>query len=252
VPEKHLSQSKTDATSQETSSTKATFLAHNPLFKDLSAQEREDLEHAITLLPCPAGRILYHPGELATSLFFLQSGRIQLYHLSTDGRKLVTATFTADACFGELPLFHQSQHHSFAEAIEESTLYFISRHDIEHLLLQHSSLAFAFLHLLSQRFLQLETQLINTTFKSTSARLAALLLELARPDEKASSHLEVVGLSHEELAERLGVYRETVSTALRDLKGVGAISLGRKKIILQEPTRLAAIAEAGNKGNRNT
>jgi hypothetical protein len=39
---------------------------------------------------------------------------------------------------------------------------------------------------------------------------------------------------------------------LRDLKGAGAISLGRKKIILQEPTRLAAIAEAGNKGNRNT
>ncbi len=149
-------------------------------------------------------------------------------------------------------MLYQGQHHSFAEVVEDSALYLIPRHDIEQLLLQHSSLTLTLLQLLGQRFLQLETQLIEAAFKSTSARLASLLLKLARSTEKASTHLEVVGLSHEELAEHLGVYRETVSTALRDLKDAGTITLGRKKIILREPERLAEIAETENKGNRHS
>jgi CRP-like cAMP-binding protein len=246
VPEKHLSTSKTGSM-QETSSQKGTFFAQHELFRLLPTQELDELERSIIRLSCPPGRILYRPGEPGNALFFIVTGRVQLYHLSTDGRKLITANLTAGSCFGELPFLSQSPHRSFAEAVEESGVYALPKNDIEHLFQENSPLTLALLRLISQRFLQLETQLTDTAFKSTSSRLAALLLELARAGE--TSQMEVTGLSHEELAERLGVYRETVSTALRDLKRVGAITLGRKKITLTEPERLAEIAAAGNKGN---
>jgi CRP-like cAMP-binding protein len=54
--------------------------------------------------------------------------------------------------------------------------------------------------------------------------------------------LVVEGLSHEELAERLGVYRETVSAALRELKDAGIITSGRKHITISQPARLREIA----------
>ncbi|HTK10335.1 MAG TPA: Crp/Fnr family transcriptional regulator [Ktedonobacteraceae bacterium] len=249
MAEKHLSTSKTGST-QETIKQKGSFFAQNDFFRLLSVQELDELERTVTRLSCPPGRILYRPGEAGSALFFVHTGCVQLYHLSTDGRKLITATLTAGACFGELPLLCQGPHHSFAEAVAESELYVILKNELEHLLQQHALLTLALLRLIGQRFLQLETQLVDTAFKSTGARLAALLLELAQPGEDVASPLEVAGLSHEELAERLGVYRETVSAALRDLKGAGAIALGRKKITLTKPERLAEIATVGNKGNR--
>ena len=213
---------------------KATFLARNAIFRQLDVAELHDIERIATLVTYASGRILYRPGEKGTTLFLLLSGIVHLYHLSTDGRKLIIATPTTDSCFGEVALLGNSTHNSFAEVIKEARICVISKHDIEQLTAHKPSVTSALLKSVGQHFAQLEAQLVNTTFKSVNARLAMLLLQLAHET------WIVDGLSHEELAEHLGVYRETVSVALRDLKEAGAIELGRKhvticnKLLLQE------------------
>lgn len=52
----------------------------------------------------------------------------------------------------------------------------------------------------------------------------------------------VTGLTHEELAEHLGVYRETVSATLRELKDLGTIEPGRRHILITSPHLLATLA----------
>jgi len=141
-------------------------------------------------------------------------------------------------------------HSGFAEAVEESLIGVMSRHDVEHVLARKPSVALALLKVVGARLAQIEAQLIDATFKSTSARLATLLLQLARSPEGKGERLVVDGLSHEELAERLGVYRETVSTALRELREAGAIELGRKHITISEPALLADLAAPGYWGGR--
>ena len=175
-------------------------------------------------------------------LFLLRAGRVQLYHLSTDGRKLITTTLEAGACFGEIPLIGQGVYNSFAEAVEESCIYLISKHEVEHLLTQKPAVTVALLQIVGQRMAQLEAQLIDVTFKSATARLATLLLQLAHPINSATDHLAVDGFSPEELAERLGVYRETVSVSLRDLREAGTIELRRKHITITHPEQLKDIA----------
>jgi CRP/FNR family cyclic AMP-dependent transcriptional regulator len=225
--------------SSQTQDEKAAFLAHSDLFGHLPPADLSMLERLATVITCPPGRILYRPGEKGTALFLLIMGTIQLYHISPDGRKLITASLGAGASFGELPLFGQTLHTSFAEAIENSQLYTLNRQDVEHLLAQKPEIALGFLKVITQRSIQLEAQLIDTTFKSTLSRLATLLLQLA---QKQGSALVVAGVSHEELAERLGVYRETVSAALRELKDAGTITSGRKHITIRQPTQLKEIA----------
>jgi CRP-like cAMP-binding protein len=222
------------------------FLTQSDIFRHLDGDALAELERIITVIPCPPGRIIYRPGERGNALFILQSGSVQLYHLSTDGRKLIIATLEAGDCFGEMLLLGQNTHNDFAEATTTSSICAINRQDIEPLLLQQSGVTLALLKKMSQRLSLLEAQLINTTFKSMPARLAALLLQLAQSKEQEM--LVVEGLSHEELAERLGVYRETVSTALRELREAGAIELGRKYITINKPQLLRDIAESDNKG----
>jgi CRP-like cAMP-binding protein len=226
-------------TSSSPQSEKAFFLAHSDIFGHLQPSDLSELERLTTAITCPPGRILYRPGEKGTALFLLNTGSVQLYHISPDGRKLITASLGPGACFGELSLFDQTLHTSFAETIENAQLFTINRQDLEHLLSQRPEVALAFLKAVTQRFTQLEAQLIDTTFKSTSARLATLLLQLAHMRGEA---LVVEGLSHEELAERLGVYRETVSAVLRELKDAGTITSGRKYITISQPARLKEIA----------
>ncbi|MCA1635004.1 MAG: helix-turn-helix domain-containing protein [Acidobacteria bacterium] len=70
-----------------------------------------------------------------------------------------------------------------------------------------------------------------------AARVAALLLREAEGDE-------VVGLSHQDLAERLGVYRETATNALNELKSASIIRIGRKRISIIDRERLRRAAGA--------
>ena len=225
---------------------KVSFLAHSDIFRHLNLDELNELERTTTTITCPPGRVIYRPGERGNALFILQVGSVQLYHLSTDGRKLIIATLVTGDCFGEMLLLGQETHNCFAEAVENSHVCVINKQDIEYLLANKPTVTLALLQKMGQRLVLLEAQLINTTFKSMPARLAALLLQLAHPQEQTT--LVVKGLSHEELAERLGVYRETVSTALRDLREAGTIELGRKHITICEPARLKHIADSDNKG----
>lgn len=221
---------------------KAAFLASSDIFHHLAEEEMSELERVTTIIACQPGRILYRPGETGNTLFFVYTGQVQLYHLSPDGRKLITATLNEGACFGELPLIGQERYTSFAETIEEARVCVIHRQEVEQLLQHKPSVALALLHMLAQRFAQMESQLIDTTFKGTTARLATLLLQLAMPQQPDKAIQVVDGLSQEELAARLGVYRETVSTSLRDLRDAGAIELGRKHITITNTALLEGLA----------
>ncbi len=215
---------------------KAAFLVRNALFHQLDEAELHDIERIATIVTYAPGRILYRPGERGTMLFLLVSGIVHLYHLSTDGRKLIIATPEIDSCFGETSLLGNGIHSSFAEVIKEARVCLISKQDIEQVTAHKPVVATALLNSTSQHFAQIEAQLVNTTFKSVNARLATLLLQLAQETHR------VDGFSHEELAEHMGTYRETVSVALRDLKESGAVELGRKHIEIRNKDLLQQLA----------
>ncbi len=231
-------------------SEKAAFLAHSDLFRHLSIEEIQTVEHSINITTCAAGRILYRPGDAGSSLFLLKSGRVQLYHLSADGRKLITSTLEAGACFGEIPFIGGCPQNSFAETLEPSSLCVISKHDVEHLLNTYPTITRTLLSIVGQHFVQLEHQLLNITFKDSRTRVAMLLLQLVQTARQSAHNgnqsspgpITINGFSHEELAERLGVYRETVTIALRELKDAGAIALGRKHITIRNLTILEQLA----------
>lgn len=216
------------------------FLARSELFRHLPADDLNALRQHTTETSYPSGYVFYRPGDAGSALFLLKEGAVHLYHLSPDGRKLIMATLQPGACFGETLLLGQHRH--FAEAVSPTRVYSISRHDIEHLASQRPGVALALFYSVEQRLSQVETQLINTTFKSTLARLATLLLQLAHAQAREQGQLVVTGLTHEELAEHLGVYRETVSATLRELKDLGAIEPGRRHILITSPHLLATLA----------
>jgi len=215
-------------------------LSEIEIFQDLTQEEMKDMDRTTTMITCEAGRVFYGPEDTAEVLFLLKKGRVQLYRLSPEGKKLVVGTLETGAMFGEMSIIGQGLHNTFAESIEDCTLCVMSRHDVENLLISKPKVGLRIMEVLAQRLKKAETRLEEIAFKSLPSRLASLLLNLASIN---NDQVVVEGYSHQDFAEQIGTYRETTTQILNQFKNQGWIDIHRKQIRVLDPTALAKISE---------
>ncbi|MCP5096793.1 MAG: Crp/Fnr family transcriptional regulator [Chloroflexi bacterium] len=225
---------------QQTNVKKVNYLSSIQVFRDLSPNELAEMDRQITMSTCKVGKIFYMPNDSGEVLFLLKRGRVQLYRIAPNGKKLIVATLGSGAIFGEMSLVGQGMHNTFAEAVDECVLCVMSRSDVERLMREKPDVAFRFVQALGSRLTELETQLEDIAFKSIPSRLAGLLLSL---EEKQGSLGAVKGYTHQDFSEMLGTYRETITQTLNDFKSDGLIKIGRKKVFLDDPDRLLALSD---------
>lgn len=182
------------------------------------------------------GHIFYRPDEQAEVLFLLKRGKVQVYILTAEGKRLVIETIGPGMFFGEMPLTAQTMHQAFAEAVEDSVICVLSRGDLERLLLQKPQVALRLLNSLSHSLEETRTKLEETAFQNATARVCRSLLRLAQ----GTSELD---LTHQELADSIGLYRETVTNVLNRLQAQGIVELGKKKIVILDRAGLEKAAE---------
>ena len=214
------------------------YLSDVELFRDLSDRDRTELERMTTLTNVPRGRVFYQPEDVSEVLFLVKQGQVQLYRISPEGKKLVIATLGTGAIFGEMALLGQQMHNAFAEAIEDSVILVMSRADLERLILNKPILGLRMLEITGRRLSDAESRLEDMAFKGIPARLASLLLRLAAERDTD----EITGLTHQDLAETIGTYRETATQVLNDMKMAGIIEIGRKRITILDRARLLELA----------
>jgi CRP-like cAMP-binding protein len=205
-------------------SRKPEYLQAMEIFAPLSPDEWLWLQETTAMISCERGRTVYGPDDPGDTLFFIKKGKVNLYRLTPDGRKLVTATLGPNAIFGEMGLTGQRMYGCFAEAAEECLLCVLSRSDMQALVRRNPDVGLLLLSEVQERFQQREAELESLAFRGLPARLATLLL---REMDAAGM---VNGLSHQELAERLGTYRETVSQVLGRFRDEGLVAVAPRQI----------------------
>ena len=236
-----VGQRRASMTSQRTAhpvaeQTKVDYLSETDLFQDLTARDLEQLERNTAMTTCSRGTVFYTPGETGEVLFILKQGRVSLYRMTAEGKKLVTATVEPGTVFGEMSLIGQGMD-AFAEAADECTLCVMSRTDVERLLLDHPTVSIRLLELLARRLDEAEERLADVAYKSVPARIAATLLRLSGDDGAP------VRLSHQDIADMVGTYRETAPRILNEMRSEGLVELKRMLIEIVDRNGLEALAE---------
>jgi len=102
---------------------------------------------------------------------------------------------------------------------------------------RHPILGWALLQTYGQRQLQIEQYMEDVAYKTLPQRVASILLELSDMENG-----EIAGLSHQNLADRLGTYRETISAILRTFKQDGMVELGYRRINVVDAEGLMDLA----------
>jgi CRP-like cAMP-binding protein len=216
------------------------YLSDVELFRDLSPRDMAELDRMTTITSVPKGRVFYQPEDVGEVLFLIKEGGVQLYRISPEGKKLVIASLGPGTIFGEMALLGQQMHSAFAEAVEDCLILVMSRTDLERFILSKPVVGVRMLEITGKRLSDAEARLEDMAFKGIPARLASLLLRLAA--ERNSN--DVVGLTHQDLAETIGTYRETATQVLNDMKSAGLIEIGRKRIEILDPAGLQELAES--------
>ena len=216
----------------EDAARKLNLLSMVDIFQDLTQEEMEEINRMVNMVTIKKGHVLYRPEEEVEVLFLLKKGKIQAYTITAEGKRLIIETIGPGTFFGEMPLTAQSMHQTFAEATEDSLVCVLSRGDLERLLQHKPKVAVRLVEILSRRLEETRTRLEASTLRNATARVCQGLLRLAQGTSELS------GLTHQELADSVGLYRETVTKVLNRLQAQGLVELGKKNIVIVDRVRL--------------
>lgn len=206
------------------------LLSGEDIFRDVPRSSLRLIWEKSEVREYDAGHIFFRPGEKGEALFLLEKGHVQTFR-TTGRKKLVIADLNPPAVFGEMACVGQCMYHCSAQATKASRIRYLSRANMEIVLKKYPEVTRRLLDLVGWRFLQVLLNLEETSFQSLIPRLAKLLIN----DAKDNS---VRDLTHREIAERLHVYRESVSSALGELRKAGIIAIERKCIRITDRARL--------------
>ena len=211
------------------------ILSEIDLFKQLPDSCLDALEKDSNVLDCSTGHLFFQPEETGRVLFVLEKGAVRTFR-TIDDRKITLRVLAPPAVFGIVGCFGQGKYYSSAEAVEPSRVRMISRARIEALLECAPQLTHKLLDLVSERYLHNLQKMEIFARKGLIPRLSTLLLEHA-------DNGVVSGMTHKELADRLGLHRESITATLGELRRAGIIKIERRAIRILQLDRLERAAQ---------
>ncbi len=202
------------------------------------AERDKDVGDSLHVRSFRAGETVCEADEMLKTVFLVASGRVQLYRTTGDGRHFVIATLGQGSMFGEDSLLGGNGPDTRAIALEPCTVWAMPQKQAMEISSINPMFGFGLMQAMGKRVLEAENRLEQMAYSTISARLAALLLELAG-DEPGG----IVRATHQELADMLGTWRETISKTLQYFRRQGLVSSGRRQLTLLD--RLGLQEEAG-------
>jgi CRP/FNR family transcriptional regulator len=163
------------------------------------------------------GQEVFHRGDEAARLYWVEDGQVRVVVTSPAGRELVIRQFGSGEVFGEIALFAGTPRTATIVATSETTIASVDARDLRSLLEERPRMAMKLLAVFADRLRLTTDALEDSYFLTMRARLAKMLLSLAEEiGEKTETGLLITEPVSQSLLARL-VYatREEVNRELR-------------------------------------
>ncbi len=188
---------------------------------------------------------LFHEGDGAQFLFFLNQGKVKTFQVHEDGKEYVTGLFKEGDFFGYIPLLKETDYADSAAALEDSEICKIPKDDFLALIHKNREVAYQFIKRLASHVAEKERQLLSLAYDTVRKKVANALLRLeARyreggPQNKKTSFR--MAIQRDDLAGIAGTATETTIRCLSEFKDEGLIEIDGREIILLKPEGLQEI-----------
>jgi len=217
-----------------------------PLFASLDERELDRLIEATTTRKLKAKEVLFRKGDPGNQLFGILVGSLKVTAVGADGKDVVFSLMGPGEVIGEIALLDGEPRSATAVAVEATTLVTLHRRDFVPFLERHPRATIGLAAVLAARVRRLSERTEDRQTMRLPGRIAKRLLALAEEHGKraaAGAPVEI-RLPQQDLADLVGTSRESVNKQLRQWEEAGLVRLGRGRIFLEAPERLAERAES--------
>lgn len=216
-----------------------------PFFRGLSKEEFSSIRQCLREKSFEKGEALFMEGNSCEKVFFVKSGRVKLYRISSSGREQILETLApGDTCACN-PGSQSWSCASTAEAVTACTVWFLSRTDYVRMVQASSTLARTLNRLFAGRLKCFSALIEEVSLKDSKKRLIKFLLDMLTEHRGRGAKGDALSISftREELAQRIGVVRETVARQLYELRRLRLIEIRPRQILIRDKEGLEKLLE---------
>ena len=182
----------------------------------------------------PAKAVVYQPNDPAKNLYFIHHGQVRTYQVAPTGSRRLVEILGAHEWCGAAALARMEQYGEAAEAVVPTTLSIISTERLFAHLSSEPNTALELIKQLATKLTAFREDASGLVFDDCNHRLIRTLVHLSEsPAASPSGDGVVVHITHQQLAQKVGVARETISLALAQLRRRNLLRTGRNQLIFQ-------------------
>jgi CRP/FNR family transcriptional regulator len=216
-------------------------------FCDLDCSALQRLEAIKSTSVYPKGSFVFVEGQTPRGIFILCRGRVKLSLGSVNGKILIRRVANPGEVIGLSAVVCKKPYEWTAEAIDHCCIGFIKREEYLRFLQQHNEVALRIAKELSEKYHD-SCEEIRRLAPSRSAgdRLAKLLLDLSNAGSDTGKRYPSVQLllTQEEMAQMIGISRETVTRIISELKKQNIVETRGSTLVIRNKAALQSFTTA--------
>ncbi|MBI4128183.1 MAG: Crp/Fnr family transcriptional regulator [Parcubacteria group bacterium] len=215
-----------------------------PLLKGLSPDVLSTLIPHLNIKTFAPKTVIYSPFHSLNRLYLLISGKVQIYQIDCDGKRVLLDLLMPGSLFGAFIRSESEMIESdYAEAIEESEVGEIARTTFLDLVHTSSELTSRLFELTFEQLLATRERVKDLALCNAETRIVNQLKRLARHHGTANDQGVVINtrLTHKDIAQMVGLTREMTTKVLGRLNKKGWISFRRGFMALNSKEIIANV-----------
>ena len=202
------------------------------IFQDCSPEELLLFDKSKTCVEYKKGQNIFYAGQHPVGLYHLQFGKVKIYKTNGDGREHIIRLAKPGDVLGYRALLGEEEYTASAMTLENSVICCIDKDIFLKAVHTNPRIRFKIMTFLCRELGSAENRIMSLAQKTVRERLAEILLTLRHKYgmDKEDETLLNISLTVKDLANYIGVARETVVRTISDFKEEQLIAMGDHRI----------------------
>jgi CRP/FNR family transcriptional regulator len=209
------------------------------LFSNLSKAEHIALVQLINRKTFDKGELIFDVDDRFDSLYIINAGRIKIHDYTIDGDEKIYYILEEGDVLGEISLLKQTRFNFMATALEPTKICMINKEDFDEFIRHKPEITFKIFEYAHRKIQSLEDQIQILLSSNAMNKVAGLILKLKKEQDRNSIELTQ---TQREMANAIGITRETFSRKLNQLKNDQIITIDKNQLKINKIDQLYALS----------
>ncbi len=200
---------------------------------NLTEKEKREIISFFQLKKFTKNEILFKPEDKG-KVFLAKNGLTEAYQITPEGEKFISEVMMPGIFFGDLSPQTIKITDIYVEGLTDGEVLIINKENLFSLFKKYPALLDNFINAIVFRLRKNQKRVISLATEDVESRFLQLLMYLGQEDKKNPDVLMTDKLTHEHIAQMLGVSRQTITVTVNDLEERGVIKRQGKKYLISQ------------------